>query len=228
MPIPVHAATYLAQVVIPFTSDMNNVASNSFFFGDGISPARDPELVADAIQTVLTDFYSTVPAPSTTKLEDYLSPYLDGANASIKVYDLSVAAPRVPMVRTLVLGLGVDDPLPNEVAVVLSYRSGPGTPGKGGTNDPTKRGRLFIGPLGLNTVTAFASSQPDTPVIPVFRDVLKNAAEALAGNAEDLVWLQYSRKNDALGIVTGGFIENAFDTQRRRGAPGTTRTVWTA
>jgi hypothetical protein len=39
-------------------------------------------------------------------------------------------------------------------------------------------------------------------------------------------WSVWSRKNANTKLVTGGFVDNAFDTQRRRGEKASGRQTW--
>lgn len=88
-----------------------------------------------------------------------------------------------------------------------------------------RRGRVYIGPLNNN-----AGALTAIGVLKVHVDtqtVLKNAATALIGSSAGAAgaWSVWSRRSAALFPVIGGFIDEAFDTQRRRGVKSTARTL---
>jgi hypothetical protein len=224
-PIPVHPNTYLAMAVFrPDTNPLSNSFVNTFFFGD-TTPGADPDDVADSIKEVLDDFYGQANLPGTVTIASRMSSILDPAQTTYRVYDLGQTAPRDPHVRTAAVFTFGSDALPNEVAAVLSYRSGTGTTG-GGSTDPTKRGRLYIGPLATIASTLVPTDQ-DVSISVLASNALAGGGDMLRDQtAEPLAWLQYSRKDDQFDFVTGGFVNNRFDTQRRRGADPTARTTW--
>lgn len=223
-PIPVHADTYMATVV--FASDGTLDAkhwSNTFFFKDDGATPLSFSAAADAVKVLLDKFYGAINSPGTVRITNYMGDQVSLADSRIKVYDLNDPAPRIPEVRTVSFGtVPSGTRLPSECAAVLSYRSGAATVG-GGSLDPRARGRLFIGPL--SSIVMQDASQPDTILTQTFVNALVGAGDYLRDQTDnDLTWVQYSRLNDALANVTGGFVDNAFDTQRRRGSPASLRT----
>jgi hypothetical protein len=46
--------------------------------------------------------------------------------------------------------------------------------------------------------------------------------------SEDVTWMQVSTTFGIANPVTGGFVDNSFDTQRRRGSAPTARDTWGA
>jgi hypothetical protein len=139
----------------------------------------------------------------------------------ILVYDLSDPMPRQPILdRAWTLGAGTSGNLPSEVAVVLSLKGV--TPI--GSNPARHRGRLYIGPL-----SSFASGpllNGDIRPTSSVQTSLVNAAVAMMDQPADTVaWSIYSTVNNALSRVIECFVDDAFDTQRRRGAKATSRVV---
>lgn len=146
------------------------------------------------------------------------------ANASKTIwYDLGEPPVRTPHEATFSLaaaggGTGSGQPLPAEVACVLSLRST--------ENDARARGRLYIGPL--HQACADTGTANDSRPILGFRTALKGAAERLADNAvlAGISWQILSRSDGDTKEVVGGFIDDAWDTQRRRGVTPTSRLGW--
>lgn len=136
---------------------------------------------------------------------------------------------------------------PSEVAVCISYRSG----AEGGVPARRRRGRIYFGPVFAAIGVEGTSQVPQIPS--TFRDFCLQAAddlfERLAGLGSTYRWCVYSRPYEgrAAGSVPGKpwlgaiaarpgatypitsfWMDNAFDTQRRRGERATTRTTITA
>lgn len=215
MPIPEHDDFYLAQVVLKPDNlpDSNSFVNTWFFRNDSVGAGHAQ--VASNIATVLNAAYAF--------FDQFYSARIDPAMCSIRVYDLGDPPfDRLPEIRTLTITTGVGTGLPNEVAAVISYRSGEGS-SSGGTSNPRRRGRLFIGPL---EATALATGTTDSVLNATFQAALVSAAEDVLGTSQPVTWQQYSRASDVFNAVTGGFVDNAWDTQRRRGAAATNRTVW--
>jgi hypothetical protein len=123
--------------------------------------------------------------------------------------------------RTLIGGL------PDEVACCLSYRH---FPYDAGINPQSQRGRIYFGPLNPDAFEGSGGGDEwNTPPRPAtaFKNILAAAASDLEdANDADNTWIVYSRVLDQGFAVTDGWIDNAFDTQRRRGVAATARTLW--
>lgn len=133
--------------------------------------------------------------------------------------------------------------LPDEVACVISLRGStwaaqPVERPDGSDHDekvdrPRQRhsGRLFVGPLAANSIDSTSGiARPST----AFRTCLLDAAERLhddvfadqpAGGALATTWCVWSRKDGAMYPITDAQVDDAFDTQRRRGVAATIRTT---
>jgi hypothetical protein len=180
----------------------------------------------DDIRTKLSNFYFT--ATTNLAVARFFSANLISP-MTIRYYNMDEPAPRPPIRSDTVIW--VPEPsgtsLPSEVAVVMSYR---GTPG----NMPIKnnRGRIYLGPLReVSGEQSFNDWRPG----PGFRQAIQGAGTALiaAGSTGLSAWVVYSPTRKALGLspvfslVDDGYVDNAFDTQRRRGLAPTTRDTFT-
>lgn len=119
------------------------------------------------------------------------------------------------------------EPGVDEVACVLSYHSSLAGLGEGSEAGPRPRarhrGRLYIGPL--DHARCVSSNTTNTVFLPNFTQCISEAALRLMQNAGG-DWCQFSRTERSARQVTGGFVDNAPDIQRRRGIKATLRNVW--
>lgn len=172
------------------------------------------------ISTWLADFYNTPPAGQTEEVAFFLSASLSRvADAEMRFYNLDDPEPREPSIIYFNLdAAGTADRLPDEVALCSSVYSV--------RNLPRQRGRIYLGPFNSQAID-LATGRPKS----VLRDVIAGATNRLA-NESDIAnqWVVYSEAGIAPQsfTVTNGWIDNAWDTQRRRGVASTDRQTWVA
>lgn len=196
----------------------------------------------------LTDFYfAEQAAVANTRLSYFFSPTLkSGAGATtfrVFLFDETdtsspgggpvIGAPRLEVEKGGEADFG-GTPLPEEVAVCLSmttvgYLTFPehqsaGAPGPVGDVLPRarRRGRVFLGPLNSLAIDA-SSGRP--LVSTTFRTNIADAFSTLhAAMGANVTPLQvFSRTDHAMRRVNGIWIDDAFDTIRRRGIQATSR-----
>lgn len=192
-----------------------------------VEASTDAE-AADFLSDVL-DFYNTGHGGFTNPITYYMSPFLSGTY-NAKAYDLSDPAPRLPVAT----GTGIFTPrtliggLPEEVALCLSFAATPYTPG---INPQSQRGRIYIGPLNPEAFAGYGGGDewntPPRPATGLLNIVSAAATDLAAANTATKKWEVYSPTLSQGFEVTSGWIDNAFDTQRRRGVAATARTLWT-
>lgn len=208
-----------------------------------VSLDRDSGLPEDVVQNV---FHILTPVPIAgpisedvfdviqlfyEQIDTYLAKTLSGA-IHYKSYNLDDPTPRAPVAsRDDTITPGTVDPLPAELAACLSYRADY----ESGEPNARRRGRIYVGPLGSNSATA--SPTGDVWLASTFVTLLAQAGADLrdAINSIPSSWCVYSPTTDAtesLGnsffdVVTG-WVDNAYDVQRRRGSDATTREIWPA
>jgi hypothetical protein len=207
----------------------------SLYFDRGTTPTS---LDFDHLQTVLQTFLSGVSTGQVTPLSSYLSKGLDNAVGAHTARFYAVPTTRGPLgspVATRVLSttaLASTTTLPSEVAVCLSYQRAYGTDVEfsGGMRPRARdRGRVFLGPLH----TGVLNMDPitfETRVITAFRtDITAAAKQALgaAALAQSWIWVHFSPTEWSWDAVTGAWIDDAFDIQRRRGLLPSIKTVVT-
>ncbi len=110
--------------------------------------------------------------------------------------------------------------LPHEVALCLSFFAG--------RNLPRSRGRIYVGPFAI---IANSNGRPT----PQLRSSIADRASNVGRTTENVTWVMVTnggtpvRKEPAgAKVITAGWVDDAFDTQRRRGAGPSTRTNWSA
>lgn len=207
-----------SQVVLQGASNLpEDRFINVFNFDTGATAVETHALLVDQ---ALANFYgATDRVPAGFGLAPHFSQYVIRP-FTIRHYDMADPEPRIPVVSTHTLMAysatsGLRD-MPEEVAVVLSLAGAPPVTGR-------RRGRLYIGPLNNDCATDASTSLP-TRVTSGFRTLLATEAGTLVDT--DLGWSIWSPTSSTLVPIVGGFIDDAFDTQRRRGPVSTTRTLW--
>lgn len=228
-------ATYLRTIVtMPHDSGLPADAVQNTFAWHALG-AVDLATAASEINARLDAFY--------TAISQYISSQYNPSALVVKHYDMSESRPRFPFSESTVdagAGQTASNDLPAEVALCVSYEG----PRQSGLNQRRRRGRIFIGPLQEGSGDyALAGA--------TIQDVVADAAEAnllgSSGGPYLLKWAVYSRLQH-FGIPVGGsigeldedsperlpvsftdvskmWVDNAWDTQRRRGVKATNRTV---
>lgn len=149
-----------------------------------------------------------------------MSSALNTTGHSLTVYRMSDDPPRAPVYTLPMTLTPTSAALPPELAVCLSFQG----ERVSGQSQSRRRGRVYIGPLG--SITA-SSTNPEINSTNV--GVLVTAATALlvASNASiTYKWCVYSTVDSELVEVTNGWVDNAFDVQRRRGLTATSRSTF--
>lgn len=219
----------LAKVKIPHRSGRpEDTVMNSFAFDltPGIANANAVLIVA-----AVKDFYDGVTGGG-AKLHSLLSPELgsDTIAPRVDLYDLTGhldgsahGAPVFGSDMTWTGFPGAGFAHPGEVAICASFHSAYGADVEfavgGGRPRGRDRGRVFIGPLHGNT--AAMDTNGTARVITSAQTTVIQAMTRLANAG--VAWSVWSRSSASLKPVVGGFVDDAFDTQRRRGTRPTAR-----
>lgn len=203
-------AAVRAQVIL-HTNDAfpANYVTNSLCFG-GSDPIGDHTAITAAIRT----FYGALGASN-------LSNSIATTGHEVKYYDLPGVKPNYPVIEdTFALPAAPSgSPLPSEVAICISFH-GPRTPG---FPQARRRGRIYIGPLGSGANT---SGRPSAGTITAFTVAATAFKTAIAALPSDTTWAVWSTVDQTAVDISAGWVDNAFDVQRRRGIEETSRTTW--
>lgn len=233
------AGLYQTVVTIPKVSGIpEDAVENVWHFASDTADTH--ATVQTDIVSKLTTFYNTDLGAS---MANTLAFYMGGQLArttnscSFRTYftdDLTGAtffgSPVATTSWTLGTG-GAGTSFPSEVSACLSFHgdltdipeteANPVPPPAFFRPAARRRGRLFIGPL----VSGTSDATGDIHVAATYRaDLAAAAANVMAQNDTLSAWVVWSKMDGAVYPVAGGFVDNAFDTQRRRGPDATTRT----
>lgn len=209
------------QVVLPFQSGLpRDVATNTFTFDNVTST---PEVCAAIAGGRLETFYNVAPPPSVSPIAAYLSGVINRSQCRMVAYDLDDPQPRVPIWELdWVLGAAGGDNAPNELAAVASFQGDrqPGVP------QARRRGRVYLGPLKIGVVATNTGTNTPTPNT-AFSQTIANACDRLATASNgDAMWVVRSSVSGGMAQITNGWVDNDFDTQRRRQPRASSRILW--
>lgn len=214
-----------AQVTIPRDTlvPADNVVNTLYFDGDDQGFGSTDAEYHSAVVTMLQAFYQAI--------DLYLSPVI-ASPATIKIYDMRDAEPRVPEhTNSIALTPGGGSGMPEEVAICCSFRGAVAS----GVNMARRRGRIYLGPLdsgnGIITGGAYRPGSTLLNAIAAAASTMQNGLDTVSG--EHVSWAIYSPTTDLTGTlddafedVVDGWVDNAYDTQRRRGPAASSRTAW--
>jgi hypothetical protein len=219
-------AVLTAQYTIQMKSGVPaDAVVNTFHFltpGAVVLPAELDEIVAK-----LKTFYDTA---VTTGLGQgtALGVLLSGDDVSTELRRIKIrkrqAIKPEPVLREEVYnsptGSGVGG-FPHEVAMCLSYR---GQLEAGGLQR-RRRGRIYLGPLN-DQAGNISRSAGDVRPSDRARAIVAAAGKRLRDDPGAVIWATYSTVDGFAVPVVNGWVDNAYDTQRRRGTKPTQRTTW--
>lgn len=214
----------------PYRSGLpRDVAINTFHFwaADGTDLSTYGPLLADEV-----GFFYTVPGAAEA-VTHYMSRVINFTTSTIEAYtvaDWETSSPTWTPVHSQFLtapdsGLG-DDSLPLEVACCLSFKGVARVSGSGDISSAARRrGRVFIGPLDQRAVGDVTVVERPVPSDVFMGDLVTCASALKAAVAGDggQGWVIWSRAAHSLVAVSDGWVDNEWDTQRRRGMDATVR-----
>nr|CRY96650.1 hypothetical protein [uncultured prokaryote] len=148
------------------------------------------------------------------------SPVIDPAAGEVKYYDMDGPPPHYPIaVRPLALTTVDNASLPAEVALCLSFQAQKFS----GVPQASRRGRIYLGPMG-GSATGL-DGRPESVTVGLITTAASAFLDRGAANPQ-WSWVVWSTKNETSAPVADGWVDNAWDTQRRRGLIPTSRDVF--
>jgi len=220
MTFPYHATVTFEAV----SGNPRDRVVNSFAFdADAAILSAD----ADTLATRLETFYHTLSAPGIHPIDYYFSPALSRVVKPIlRIYPLDghldgSASGSFSFARTFANNLtapGNVTPLPSECAIVLSFHASYGLDvefAPGARPRARDRGRIFLGPLNLGCQVTSANS--NSIVSAQCMSDIANAAKTLRDGSATTRWSVWSRRNQRMTAITTVSVDEAMDSQRRRG-----------
>lgn len=204
-------AALRAQVILKTVSGVSeDFVTNSFAFG-----GPDPVGQMTGITAAIKAFYDAIRSTC-------LPGVIAQNNHVIKYTELPGVKPNYPILETTfnltTAPSGAE--LPHEVAIVSSFQGDRAA----GFPQARRRGRIYIGPL---LTSAVSSGRPSAACIAAISGASQAFRGAIASLPDSTVWAVWSPSDGIAVEVTDGWVDNAFDTQRRRGVKANSRTVWT-
>jgi hypothetical protein len=187
---------YAVQCSLPFVTGLPaDVATNTFHFD--AATVGDLEDVDGALRAFYEGFTGV------------LSPRLNG-HLRIRAYDLNDPEPRVPVWDNddTLSALGATA-MPEQVALVMSFQR----PVVSGSPQAQRRNRVFLGPFAVAANDA-ATARPTVGTLTNIR-VAGETLLASSIAAPNWDWIVYSPVG-GVGAVDNGWVDNRWDTQRRR------------
>lgn len=221
---PIIPNAWRVQLVLQGATDLpeDRFVNALAFNQPGVQSAHSE--FADDVQGVFNAFFNNTHTGATGPIVSHIAGWVTGGE--IRVYDLRQAPPREPEIRPLTVNFNATTGLPAEVALCSSLVAI--------RNLPRQRGRFYFGPLANNagvitTGSATDDARPSATVIAnlvAATEFLAGPHSLLVGAGDDYLLAIISQVDQTIRCVTGGWVDNAFDTQRRRGAQANDRTLW--
>lgn len=196
---------------------------NTFHFHD---PTLLPyDAAAQNCRDRVEDFYLTTFTGGSIGM--HMSVYVNRPFQLISYNMLLPAGERTPTAQGAVLPSPINtDGLPEELAVCLTIRGVPPW-------TPRRRGRVYLGPWAdspnvLDPASTAAPARVESGVAANITDIILARAAALADDTESMRWcIRSSVPTENYVVVDSGYVDDAFDIQRRRGPDATLRTSFT-
>lgn len=228
----------IAQATFQMDSGLSKDRVENTFHFVGDDTGHTHEEMAWGVAQTLGGFYSSTPTGGLFPLDTFLSRKLGAVGVSrvgkVTLYDFAAAKPRPELLvaHFTMNGASSVAGLPTEVALCLSYFSG--------RNLARQRGRIYIGPLNVAAITNDEPALPAPNFISVLtntgNDMAQTPATVMARGVAQMVevppvgvvpvamhWAQHSTKQPVWGDVTNIWVDNEWDTQRRRRQVATAR-----
>jgi hypothetical protein len=186
-----------------------NYATNTYHF------KADDLTALSLAHAALTTFYQAID----TNFSDMVNAGAGGLE--ITSWDFGDSPPRAPVLTTTATLAGMSiNGLPPEVALCMSFQGAR----LSGVPQARRRGRVYI-PFLTETAND-GTGRPSSALI----TSIANAGQALltaSDGAATWEWEIYSSVAPGFTTVTDGWVDNEWDTQRRRGRVATSRTTFT-
>jgi hypothetical protein len=201
---------YITTAIIKTADNVAaNYATNTYHFH------ADDLTALQLAHNALVTFYQAID----TNFSDMVNAGAGGLE--VVSWDFDDTPPRAPVLRTLATLAGFSiNGLPPEVAICVSFQ---GTR-LSGVPQARRRGRVYI-PF-LQETANDSTGRPASALI----TSLATAAGALltaSDSAATWAWEIWSAAGPGFTTVTDGWVDNEWDTQRRRGRVATSRTTFT-
>jgi len=200
---------YTTQATIKTTDNVQaNFATNTWHVD------ADDLTELGNFHTALTTFYQAVDGTMSSLV-------LATGGLALTSYLDTDPTPRYPVLETSAnLTVGAGDPLATQLSIVVSFQGDRVS----GTPQARQRGRIYL-PFPREALND-TSGRPDSTTVSTIATAAGVLLAASAGGGPGWTWVVYSRTAPGYTVVTNGWVDNEWDTQRRRGREYTTRTTF--
>lgn len=208
----------------------------------------------DTLEAAVMRFYNHQATGAANALRQYLSGSINQTGHAINIYRRPDAPGSLGSPVKAYAGLGFDTApagsIPEEVACCMSLQTdlvlaetAPGIDSSIPTSEAARdagapefhsghdrlqsrfRGRIYLGPFNSGVLATDTNGRSE-PLLSFRTDLTLIAEAFVADLGADWGWEVFSRRAWAGSLVTHGYIDDAWDTQRRRGQKATTRTTF--
>jgi hypothetical protein len=216
-----------AEIIFPYVSHLpRDTSVNTLFL---ISPDGTFDDMAAALAINLAGMYSGGVDGATHPLGAYLSNIIDRSICHLNLYDPSAPSGSPPAATAgfeVAASINSED-LPLQTALCVSMVGSNPSVATGATLPlKSRRGRNYIGPFNIIPLGADGaggvgrpSSTLQADLVLAYNHLLANQIPGEGGSGVAI----FSRKLGDAAIVTSGWVDNEWDTQRRRGVDPTVR-----
>jgi len=225
---------YHARLTIPVRSGIPADAVEMNFHYRFVSGGGDPvDADFDALAAAIFGFFNHTPTGGSQAVAYYLGDEISNVTDSwlLNFYLVPTAGGHEGSPVKMRTGQGVGrgtHTMPEEVAAVLSFRAAYGADVEfGGGSRPRSRdrNRIYLGPLDTAVIAQDSTTKRTKLSATFITDVLISATEELYGAAVAANWFWRVVSHKAVVDKDVAFVsmDDAFDSQRRRGPKATTR-----
>lgn len=193
------ASVYKVQVVLEHDSALpEDVTVNTWCV---TTPATGNLAALEDFVGELQAFYETVDAQLSSRLSGIIR---------YKAYDLSDPTPRVPVYQAADTITPGTSAAPGQLSICMSFQGVTAS----GLPQARRRGRVYLGPVNVESIApATGRLEAGTRgAVATAGDTLVTVSKA----ATDWEWSVFSDTNNSAVSVDNGWVDDKFDTQRRR------------
>lgn len=188
----------------------------------GADPGVDDQTITDLFDI----FYNQVDTDTSLSITQHINDtIMRTGGLVIELVDSPNVVPNVPYFTAQYdINPALSAPLPQEMALCLSFVDAVYVEA---INPGRHRGRVYLGPLTLGSMTDSGTNLPARP-FSGFIDCVAHQAELLGTGlqADSKDWAIWSRAANEFYPVARGWVDNEFDVQRRREWGSTGKNFW--
>ena len=175
----------------------------------------------DNVRDMLHDFYFTSPTGGGNPIVNVCSKRILSGKVTFKFYNMMDAKPRAPfhIEDFTAAAMPTSDALPAELSCCLSYQAVK----ESGKPQARRRGRIYLPPPAIT-----ANSSDGRPTSS-YRGLISDKATELKAASDASLrweWVVWSVVNQDHSLVDNGWVDDAWDIQRRRGVRARARGAW--